>query len=100
MVERRIGEDVFDDPDLPRFNYSREVDYVSGVCLMIEAERFSEVGGFDDDFAPAYCEDVDLCLRLRQKGLRIVYQPSATVVQPARRKALASVRRLLLTSSS
>jgi GT2 family glycosyltransferase len=71
---------VFDDPQLPRFNYPREVDYVSGVCLMIDAQRFREVGGFDDDFAPAYCEDVDLCLRLRQKGLRIVYQPSATVV--------------------
>jgi GT2 family glycosyltransferase len=71
---------VFDDPHLPRFNYPREVDYVSGVCLMIEAERFREVGGFDDNFAPAYCEDVDLCLQLRQKGLRIVYQPSATVV--------------------
>jgi GT2 family glycosyltransferase len=71
---------VFDDPDLPRFNYPREVEYVSGVCLMIEAERFRELGGFDDDFAPAYCEDVDLCLQLRQRGLRIVYQPSATVV--------------------
>jgi len=71
---------LFDDPDLPRFNYSREVEYVSGVCLMIEAERFRKLGGFDDDFAPAYYEDVDLCLRLRQKGLRIVYQPSATVV--------------------
>src|SRR5262249_47450075 len=47
---------VFDDPDLPRYNYPREVDYVSGVCLMMEAERFREVGGFDDDFAPAYCE--------------------------------------------
>jgi GT2 family glycosyltransferase len=71
---------VFDDPGLPRFNYPREVDYVSGVCLMIDARRFRELGGFDDDFAPAYCEDVDLCLRLRQKGLRIVYQPTATVV--------------------
>jgi GT2 family glycosyltransferase len=71
---------VFDDPDLPHFNYPREVEYVSGVCLMIEAERFRDLGGFDEDFAPAYCEDVDLCFRLRQKGFRIVYQPSATVV--------------------
>ena len=36
---------VFDDPDLPRFNYPREVEYVSGVCLMIEAERFRETRG-------------------------------------------------------
>jgi glycosyltransferase involved in cell wall biosynthesis len=71
---------VFDDPQLPRFNASREVDYLSGVCLLIETERFREVGGFDADFAPAYCEDVDLCLRLRRKGFRLVYQPSAVVV--------------------
>ena len=71
---------VFDDPDLPRFNCEREVDYVSGVCLVIEAERFRAMGGFDKAFAPAYCEDVDLCLRLRGDGLRIVYQPDATIV--------------------
>ena len=71
---------VFDDPDLPRFNCEREVDYVSGVCLVIETERFRAMGGFDKAFAPAYCEDVDLCLRLRGDGLRIVYQPDATIV--------------------
>jgi GT2 family glycosyltransferase len=71
---------VFDDPDLPRFKRVREVDYVSGVCLMIEAQRFRDLGGFDGEYAPAYCEDVDLCLRLRRDGLRIVYQPSAVIV--------------------
>ncbi len=71
---------LFDDPALPRYNRSREVDYVSGVCLMIESRRFKELNGFDTDFAPAYCEDVDLCLRLRQSGLQIVYQPEAVIV--------------------
>jgi GT2 family glycosyltransferase len=71
---------VFDDPNLDRFNYLREVDYVSGVCLMVEAARFRQLGGFDADYAPAYCEDVDLCLRLRASGLRIVYNPSAVIV--------------------
>jgi GT2 family glycosyltransferase len=69
-----------DDPDLPCFSYRREVDYVSGVCLMVEAGRFQQLGGFDGDYAPAYCEDVDLCLRLRALGLRIVYDPSAVIV--------------------
>jgi GT2 family glycosyltransferase len=71
---------VFDDPNAPRFNYRREVPYLSAVCLMVEADRFRADGGFDPAFAPAYCEDVDLCLRLRRDGLRVVYQPAAVVV--------------------
>ena len=70
---------VFDDPDLPQFNSRREVDYVSGVCLLIEADLFRALGGFDPAFAPAYCEDVDLCLRLRGQGKRIVYEPEAVI---------------------
>ena len=71
---------VFDDPALPRFNRVTEVDYVSGACLMVDAGRFRDLGGFDSGFAPAYCEDIDLCLRLRREGGRILYQPSAVVV--------------------
>ena len=71
---------VFDDPNLPRYSYARDVDYASGVCLAVEASRFREIGGFSEDFAPAYCEDVDLCLRLAERGLRVVYTPRATVV--------------------
>jgi GT2 family glycosyltransferase len=71
---------VGDDPDRPRFNYLRDVDYCSGVCLMIETERFRALGGFDEDLAPAYSEDVDLCFRLREAGLRIMYNPDASIV--------------------
>ena len=69
-----------DDPALPRYNYLREVDYCSGVCLMIESESFRELGGFDAAFAPAYYEDADLCLRLRSSGKRIMYNPNSVVV--------------------
>jgi GT2 family glycosyltransferase len=71
---------VFDDPQLPQFNHPRDVDYVSGVCLTIESGVFRSLGGFDQVYAPAYCEDVDLCLRLRQQGRRIVYEPDAVIV--------------------
>jgi GT2 family glycosyltransferase len=69
-----------DDPSLPRYNYPREVDYCSGACLMVERERFWEVGGFSDEFAPAYCEDAELCLKLRTRGLRIIYNPASVIV--------------------
>lgn len=69
-----------DDPDLPRYNYIREVDYCSAVCLMIPSKIFFDHGCFDNKFSPAYCEDVDLCLRLKQSGLRIFYNPNIVVV--------------------
>ena len=69
-----------DDPSLPCFSYLREVDYCSGACLLVERTIFWEVGGFSDAFAPAYCEDADLCLKLRQRGLRTVYNPASVIV--------------------
>jgi GT2 family glycosyltransferase/SAM-dependent methyltransferase len=69
-----------DDPARPRYNYAREVDYCSAVCLMVRREHFLEVGRFDERLAPAYYEDVDLCLRLRERGLRIFYNPAAVIV--------------------
>jgi GT2 family glycosyltransferase/SAM-dependent methyltransferase len=71
---------LFDDPSLPRYSYPRPVDYCSGACLTARAEILRELGGFSEEFVPCYCEDSDLCLRIREKGFRIVYQPGATVI--------------------
>jgi GT2 family glycosyltransferase len=68
------------DPDHWRYNFKREVDYVSGACLLIERALFSQLGGFDEIYAPCYCEDSDLCFRVRQHGLRVVYEPKALLV--------------------
>jgi GT2 family glycosyltransferase len=69
-----------DQPDLARYTYSRNVDYCSGACLLVRTGEFRELGGFDTIYAPAYCEDSDLCMRLRAKGRRIVYCAEATVI--------------------
>ncbi len=71
---------VFEDPDRPRFNYLREVEYISGVCILVRREEFLDLGRFSERFVPAYGEDVDLCLRLRQRGKRIYYTPDAVIV--------------------
>ena len=55
-------------------NLPRDVSAVSGACLGIRRELFAELGGFDQSF-PAYYSDVDLCLRVRERGLRIVVDP-------------------------
>ena len=70
---------LFDDPQLPRFNSPREVAYCSGVCLVVEKEVFLKLGGFDESFAPAYCEDCDLSFRLRRIGLRVIYNPDSVI---------------------
>ncbi|MBC7167447.1 glycoside hydrolase family 99-like domain-containing protein [Phenylobacterium sp.] len=71
---------LFQDPDQPRWNVRREVDYASGACLAVRRKDFADLGGFDTHFTPAYCEDADLCFRLREKGLKIVYEPASVIV--------------------
>ena len=68
------------DPDRPEYNVVREVDYCSGACLLIQAELFKALGGFDDIYAPCYCEDSDLAFRVRKMGKRVLYQPRSVVV--------------------
>src|SRR3954449_1310755 len=63
-----------EDPAHPVYNYVREVDYCSGAALLIERDLFLRVGGFDERYVPAYCEDSDLSFRLRQLGLKTLYQ--------------------------
>jgi GT2 family glycosyltransferase/2-polyprenyl-3-methyl-5-hydroxy-6-metoxy-1,4-benzoquinol methylase len=70
----------FQDPALPAYNYAREVDYCSGASIMVPKALFDELGGFDKHYAPAYCEDSDLALKIRDKGYRVIYQPLSTVI--------------------
>lgn len=69
-----------EDPDRPAYNYLREVDYCSGASLMVPRALFARLGGFDERYAPAYCEDSDLAFRLREAGYKVLYQPRSRVV--------------------
>ena len=57
----------------------RDVDYVTGAAMLVRRSVLERLGGFDPIFSPAYAEDVDLCLRARKAGFRIVYVPQARV---------------------
>ena len=65
--------------DHPSGMYMRDVDFCSGVFFLMERSQFANVGGLDEAFAPAYYEDTDLCMKLRARGLRIIYNPSILV---------------------
>lgn len=67
-------------PALPEFNYVKQVDYISGAAIMLSRSLWEEIGGFDENFAPAYCEDSDLAFTVRKMGYRVMYQPKSVVV--------------------
>ncbi len=67
-------------PRRPEYNYRRDVDYCSAASLIVRREAFTQAGGFDERYAPAYYEDADLCFTLRAAGQRVVYEPSSVVV--------------------
>ena len=67
-------------PRDPKYNYARQVDYLSGACIALPTALWRELGGFDEHFAPAYFEDTDLAFRVRDRGLKTVYAPLAQVI--------------------
>lgn len=69
------------DPAGAEFNTLRDVDYCSDAAILVRAEVFDRVGGFDRRFAPAHYEDTDLAFAVRDAGYRTVVQPRAVVVQ-------------------
>lgn len=67
-------------PALPEYSYVKDVDYISGASIMIRRTLWEQFGGFDERFAPAYCEDSDLAFQVRKAGYRVVLQPRSLVV--------------------
>jgi GT2 family glycosyltransferase len=69
-----------DDPANCHYEYRREIDYGSAAALLVRADFWRQVGGFDERFDPMYYEDTDLCFEARRRGLRVMYEPRSHVV--------------------
>lgn len=61
-------------------NYARRVDYCSAAAVLISRRLWAELGGFDEHYLPAYGEDSDLALRIRQRGYDVMCAATSTVV--------------------
>ncbi|MCR5249816.1 MAG: glycosyltransferase family 2 protein [Lachnospiraceae bacterium] len=57
-----------------RLCYAQDVSAVTGACLMVKKSRYEEVGGLDEGFRVAL-NDVDFCLKLREKGYLNIWTP-------------------------
>jgi GT2 family glycosyltransferase len=58
---------------------AHEVSAVTAACMMMPRQLYQEVGGFNEHFFTHY-QDVDLCLKVRQRGKRIVFTPHAKFI--------------------
>jgi glycosyltransferase involved in cell wall biosynthesis len=59
-----------------RLKAIQNLSAITGACLMLRKEVFTEVGGFDERLSLAF-NDVDLCLKIREKGYLVVWTPYA-----------------------
>ena len=71
---------IFDhlERDAGQYDYDLPVTWTSGAAMLIRAKLFHEVRGFDSDFF-AHMEEIDLCLRLGNKGHQFYCIPESTV---------------------
>ncbi|MFA5252375.1 MAG: glycosyltransferase family 2 protein [Phycisphaerae bacterium] len=56
-----------------------EVEAISGACMMVKRNALEEVGLLDEGYF-MHCEDLDWCMRFRQKGWKIIFVPEATAI--------------------
>lgn len=75
-----LGMPLEDPGYLGRLAVAQEVGAVTGACLLVRKSVFDAVGGMDAERLHILYNDVDLCLRVRAQGLRVVWTPAATVV--------------------
>jgi GT2 family glycosyltransferase len=64
---------------LDRACLEQDVSCLSAACLVIRKSIFQNFGGFDEALPVAY-NDVDLCLRLRKAGWRLLWTPAVEVL--------------------
>lgn len=71
---------ILDDVEIDKGQYDDVISifWATGACLVIRADVFKAVGGFDEDFF-AHMEEIDLCWRLKNLGYEIATNPKSVV---------------------
>jgi GT2 family glycosyltransferase len=65
--------------DASAYDQPAAADWVSGACVLVPRRILERLDGFDEGFF-LYCEDIDLCRRIRDLGLAVRYEPDAVAV--------------------
>ncbi len=85
---------------VPRATERCRVPWVTGCCLLVRRDCLQELGGLDEEFF-LYYEDVDLCLRARQRGWSVCFEPNLAVVHhnPLHHRSVPAVLRMVTRHS-
>jgi GT2 family glycosyltransferase len=70
-------DEVIRDP--AAYERSSVVEWISGACMLVRREVLEQVGGWDEGFF-LYCEDIDLCKRIRDAGFEVRYESGCVAV--------------------
>jgi N-acetylglucosaminyl-diphospho-decaprenol L-rhamnosyltransferase len=81
-----------------RYATVTSAEWVSGACMLVRRSALEELNGFDDGFF-MYCEDMDLCQRIRNLGLDVLFEPAAVVTHEGGASAPRSALLPVLTES-
>jgi len=60
-------------------NWYRDLSAVTGACMMIRRQVFDQIGGFDESYLLVF-NDIEICVRAREHGYRIVYNPFVRLI--------------------
>ena len=77
--ENIIGKHIgVDEVDHDQFLKRQEVDLATGACMLVKKEVFEKIGFFDEKYF-LYLEDMDFCVRAKQAGFKIIFEPRAII---------------------
>ena len=77
-VYRRLPQDYRG--YLDQLTVPHEVAAVTGACMAVERSKFEAVGGFDAEHLPVDLNDIDLCLRIAERGWTNLWTSEATLI--------------------
>jgi N-acetylglucosaminyl-diphospho-decaprenol L-rhamnosyltransferase len=90
------SDELIRDPE--EYERPRSPDWVSGACLLLRRSTLEQLDGWDEDYF-LYCEDVDICRRIRRMGLAIRFDPAAVAVHREGQSAPSTTTIPLLAAS-
>ena len=70
-------------------------DWIAGMFLLLKSNYFNKVGRLDEKNYYMYCEDIDLCIRLKKLGKKVLLEPSVFVIHNARRTSRKNIKYFL-----
>ena len=78
-------------------NSVREVDWITGACLMVRMKAMNDIGLMDENYF-LYYEDVDLCYRIKKKGWKVYFLPDVQIIHHQGRSTKTILDKTILIS--